>query len=611
MENALTDPINSQQLVSDVPAKAAKAAKLRSRILIPIIVLNLFYIIPILIMFLSGKNKSLRELYTNLSFKSSILFNEINTQYTLLNESNTFTDEGISESFSYIKDYAEKKIITIEQKHEIVFALSKDGTFHFLSGLDTNQKLSEKAVSSIWQKNYAEFVFANNRYISICLPYKGTNGLPNDWDFVQVVAHDKEAFLSEINRNFLYSFVLILITIVLVILMIGIILRTTIRAVESLTHTINDIYENLNFDYEIKDIKDNTEVSYLTRTFAKMLRRISQYKKINILSIFDAVLSKKTEEKTRVLFQKYVPGELVKRMLTSSTKVVKGSIKKPTILFSDIRSFTTLSEQYSAEVVSETLNKYFSLMNDEIAARKGIVDKFIGDAIMALFNALDEFTDDREAGTQAVLCAVNMQKILFKSKIKIKENDPEFMDFLKYGLDEDMTSKVIALFNNFNIGIGLNTGDVIVGDIGSEKKMDFTAIGDKVNEASRLEGMTKYYDNNILVSDSTYELVKDSEDVVCIEIDSAIVKGKTEPTTIYFPISKQSAEYYQEHIENYCKAMDLYKSAKTASDWEEALRYFGKVDTNKIGTKALIERIRGKTPPEGWSDYPYYKMESK
>jgi len=180
-----------------------------------------------------------------------------------------------------------------------------------------------------------------------------------------------------------------------------------------------------------------------------------------------------------------------------------------TILFSDIRSFTSFSENSLPYDIVHILNRYFDTIGEKIDANNGYIDKYMGDGIMAIFG-LDETSNENPA-FQAVKAACDMAEALKK-----------FNTYLQSHFDHE-----------FRIGIGVHTGKVIVGNLGYRKKKEFTAIGDTVNTASRIESLNKETGSSILVSQQTFELVK--KDFKWKNKYKSRVKGKTDPVIVYEP----------------------------------------------------------------------------
>ena len=187
---------------------------------------------------------------------------------------------------------------------------------------------------------------------------------------------------------------------------------------------------------------------------------------------------------------------------------VSGGGKKATVtvLFADIRGFTSMSETMSAQQVSEILNEYFTEMEPIITKYNGIINKFIGDAVMAIFG---EPIQDKNHASNAVRCGYEMlQKVKELQKKWAAEDKPKI-----------------------EIGIGINTGEVFVGNIGSVNRMEYTVIGDTVNLASRLESYNKVYKTKMLISSSTYAATKSFIDV--IKISDVEIRGKSHKMNIY------------------------------------------------------------------------------
>ncbi len=183
-----------------------------------------------------------------------------------------------------------------------------------------------------------------------------------------------------------------------------------------------------------------------------------------------------------------------------------GQRKEVSILFSDIRSFTTITEKTDPETLSRVLNMYFTEMTEEIFTTDGVLDKFIGDAIMAFWGAP---LDQPDHADRAIKAAIGMMKRLDKLQVKLKEKNLPFID----------------------IGIGINTGMATVGNLGSEKRFDYTVIGDSVNLASRIEGLNKEYKSHIIISENTAAKLPKSTNLK--PLGEVVVKGKTVPIKIF------------------------------------------------------------------------------
>jgi class 3 adenylate cyclase len=241
-----------------------------------------------------------------------------------------------------------------------------------------------------------------------------------------------------------------------------------------------------NFDQKI-NIKRSDELGDLTDAFNDMAKSLRE------------------KEVIKGAFSKYVTKSVVDRILEHQDGLKLGGEKKTiTIFFSDIRGFTPMSEVLSAEEVVHILNEYFTAMTAIIFKYEGTLDKFMGDAIMAVFGAPIEMADHAE---RAVLAAIEMSEKMKQLQAKWKTEGKK----------------------EVNIGIGINTGEAVVGNIGSNERMEYTAIGDNVNLTQRLESVAEK--GQILISSATYEKVKHK--VIANMLDPIKVKGKTEKVIAY------------------------------------------------------------------------------
>jgi adenylate cyclase len=223
-------------------------------------------------------------------------------------------------------------------------------------------------------------------------------------------------------------------------------------------------------------------------------------------------------EKRRVhnLFTRFISPEMVNQMIATQDLNSLNKRANVSILFSDIRGFTTLSEKLSPEEVVGMLNPYLEVMTDIIHQHGGTVDKYEGDAIIAFFGEPVAYADH---AARAVQTAIDMRKGL-----------------LDLGRRWEREERPIK---QFEIGIGVNSGEVFVGLLGSAQRINYTIIGDNVNLASRLQDLTKTYQWPVLISESTYQQVKESFETELV--DSVTVKGKTEPVNIYKVVGRKGA----------------------------------------------------------------------
>lgn len=294
-----------------------------------------------------------------------------------------------------------------------------------------------------------------------------------------------------------------------------------------------------------------------------------------------------TEKRLKSTMSRYMDPAIADRLLATGTEILGGTSIECTVLFADVRGFTTLTEQLGPQGTVALLNEYFTLMVDCIQHESGMLDKFIGDAIMAAFGIPVAHEDDAD---KAVRAAISMIETLNK-----------------WNLQRTTDGRLPV-----NIGIGLNTDTVVSGNIGSSKRMDFTIIGDGVNLAARLESACKQYGSKILISEFTMRKLKSTYRLR--EIDLVVVKGKTRPVAIYEVLSYHTRESFP----GIGEVMGLFKdglAAYRARKWDAAIKLFSDcltINPNDKPSKIYIERaqfLKQNPPPDDWAGV--WIMESK
>ncbi|MEG4323196.1 MULTISPECIES: GAF domain-containing protein [unclassified Microcoleus] len=254
------------------------------------------------------------------------------------------------------------------------------------------------------------------------------------------------------------------------------------------------------------------------------------------------------EKRMKTTMSRYMtPGVVDKIMALGEGSLMVGERKEVTILFSDIRGYTTLTENLGASEVVALLNQYFETMVEAVFHYEGTLDKFIGDALMAVFGAPLPLNPPESHGWMAVQSALDMRRRL-----------KEFNDS-RPGADP------------FRFGIGISSGDVVSGNIGSEKRMDYTVIGDAVNLSSRLEQLTKEYGCDIILSEFTYNLCR--ERIWVRELDKVRVKGKNQPVGIY-ELLQISSDPLDGETERFLELYNNGRHAYMKRNFQQAINYF-------------------------------------
>lgn len=284
------------------------------------------------------------------------------------------------------------------------------------------------------------------------------------------------------------------------------------------------------------------------------------------------------EKRLKSTMYRYMTEELAEELLRLGDSKLGGDRKEVSVLFSDIRSYTTLTEKLTAEEVVSMLNEYFESMVDAVFQNKGTLDKYIGDAIMAVFGSPLPLEDH---AWRAVKTAIDMRQRL--------------IEFNAHRLSEAK--------EQIRIGIGIHSDSVISGNIGSSKRMEFTAIGDGVNLGSRLEGASKQYGCDIIISENTYQPCANK--VVVRELDKIIVKGRTKPVSIYELVGLQDETISDTKLQ----VISLYKEGRELylkRDFARAIGKFAEVMATDPTNKAAdlhMQRCQHwlrTPPPEDW-----------
>ena len=285
-----------------------------------------------------------------------------------------------------------------------------------------------------------------------------------------------------------------------------------------------------------------------------------------------------SEKRMKSTMARYMDPGLADQLLAAGGEALGGASVEATMLFSDIRSFTTLTEELGAQGTVALLNEYFTLMVQCITEEGGMLDKFIGDAIMAEFGIPVTHGDDPDRAMRAAIKMITELRALNQRR-QARGQKPVLM------------------------GIGLNTDKVVSGNIGSPKRMDYTVIGDGVNLASRLESACKEYYAQILISEFTHRKLKGT--YRSREIDRVIVKGKTEPIGVYEVLDYHTEETFpnlQEAVNQFRNGLALYRKG----DFDRAIKAFGEALALHPGDKlssTYVDRckyLQAHPPGEKW-----------
>jgi len=284
---------------------------------------------------------------------------------------------------------------------------------------------------------------------------------------------------------------------------------------------------------------------------------------VSVLLILLSYFSESKEKKfIHDSFKYYLSTEVIDQLISDPAKLKLGGERKNlSILFSDIRGFTSISELMTPEDLSRILNKYLTKMTEVIMGQRGLVDKYIGDAIMAFWGAPINNPNHAE---DACRSAIGMIRGLDKLN--------------EYWSSENKKQEL-------KIGVGINTGDAVVGNFGSKDRFNYTVIGDEVNLASRLEGLNKVYGTEILITESTKKEIESCSDIKTRELDLITVKGRSTPVLIYEVLVRPAEE---SNLISFKKGREFYAAGK----WQEAIEAFSLSSGSDQASKLYVDRCK-------------------
>ncbi len=473
-----------------------------------------------------------------------------------------------------------------EHPHSIALAFSRDGAILFAVSADTvkkddDGKVSLSQPSAVGEKfpDEAALVQLNRLFDagttdgSISFEtkagqYFGVYKYQSDWNCYFVRAELR----SDTQRA--TWFVLGIISFVIFILVLGFLFAglAMFRRVLANVTTITDSLYQMQHDQRLSmiDLKNatNDDVTYLAVSFNSLSSTIN-----NLLGIF----------------QKFVSKDVVKKAYNEHIIKLEGSQRNLTILFSDIKSFTYRTETLGNDII-DLLNVHYDRVIHAVHENDGVVGSIIGDAILAMYGTDNE---SPEKSVQSVKAAWRITKVTAQLREKMIERRKEIEKRRVITPAEDRIFQAVLI----DIGVGIDGGNVFYGNIGSSEHMANTVIGDRVNSASRLEGLTRIYHLPVIVSGYIKDEVEPlTKQYHFYEIDTVQVKGKTEGMKIYFPLDTDDCA---DGVEDQFKLFEEGLASYYSGDWRKAKLLFKKCTLDVAGV--FVERMGTKRAPADWS----------
>jgi len=390
------------------------------------------------------------------------------------------------------------------------------------------------------------------------------------WKAFLVRAEDKELFFAQSWRIFGLVSVLILIITAATSLLAVFLLRHQFRFVDRITDELMKMQTSQELGIINLEGAPNDDVTYLGLSFNQLSSTVH-----NLMNIF----------------RKFVTQDVASRAYKERDIRLEGTKQELTILFTDIKGFTYMTETLGNDII-KLLNLHYDQAIRQIQARDGIVGSIIGDALLAVFGTIEGARDSR--AYKSLLAAYEIQEVAAHLRTEmLKRREAILKEAGKLTPDEEKVFKAVMI----EVGVGIDSGEVFYGNIGSYVRMTNTVIGDNVNSASRLEGLTRVYKVPVIVSESVMlEVTAETQEFHFVELDQVQVKGKTVGKRIYWPVR-------QNQIDGTLKSsLGLFGQALTAyyeGRWKESERDF---KASKLPqAEIFMERIAGASVPANWN----------
>ena len=454
-------------------------------------------------------------------------------------------------------------------RHSLALGFDRTGVALFCASADGSDLLSfpDKAALDILNDNYDKGIVEGQiNFVLRGAEYHGIYKYSEDWNVYLVRAESRnDTARYKITIMAIITAVILILTVIFVAL--GVYMfKAVFASISKITKSLYDMQQRSQLDTIDIDDAPNDDVTYMAASFNSLSVSVN-----NLLTTF----------------QKFVSKDVVSKAYSDHTIKLEGMQRELTILFSDIKSFTYRTETLGNEII-DLLNVHYNNVIHDVHEENGVVGSIIGDAILAIFGSLK---NPELKSLEAIDAGWRITYVTAELREKMKAQRKKIEETRKLTAAEDRIYKAVLL----DIGVGIDGGTVFYGNIGSDEHMTNTVIGDNVNSASRLEGVTRVYHLPIVVSEYIVNDVKDKSDrYKFYEIDTIQVKGKTKGKKIFFPLDTENES--QKGLE---KQFDIYEEALQAyyeGDWKNARKLFKQVKMEVADV--FLERMgaRGNAP---------------
>ena len=399
--------------------------------------------------------------------------------------------------------------------------------------------------------------------------YFGVYKYQADWGYYLIRAEKRSDLDANTKNVYLYTLLIIIVLTVAFVIIGWIILRHEFKPVTLITKDLYEMQQHKQLSIIDLSHARNDDITYLAASFNSLSSSVN-----NLLGTF----------------QKFVPKDVVAKAYNDQGIGLEGSQRELAMLFSDIKSFTYRTETLGNDII-DVLNVHYNRVIHNVHENYGVVGSIIGDAILAVYGTLES---KRSKSYNAILAAWDITHATAALRTTMKKRREEIEKKRKLTESEEKIFIAVSL----DVGVGIDGGNVFYGNIGSNEHMANTVIGDNVNSASRLEGLTRVYHLPVIVSGYIKdEVLAETARFKFYEIDTVQVKGKTEGKKIYFPFDTNEME--KELMQNY----ELFEEGLAAyyeGNWKSARKLFKNCGLPEL-TEVFLERMGNKSAPEGWN----------
>ena len=498
--------------------------------------------------------EQLKELYTNAG-----------NQFQIYNYSDD--KEGSEQALRKVAEsgFSNKNSIAIGVMPDgkITFAASANMFAHWDEFYDTEKldELNQNLAADI-KEGSITFQTKEGEYFGV---YK----YQADWGYYLIRAEKRSDLDANTKNVYLYTLLIIVVLTITFVIIGWLILNHEFMPVRKITSDLYEMQQHKQLELIDLSHAKNDDITYLAASFNSLSSSVN-----NLLGTF----------------QKFVPKDVVAKAYTDQGIGLEGSQRELAMLFSDIKSFTYRTETLGNDII-DVLNVHYNKVIHNVHENAGVVGSIIGDAILAVYGTLESRRSKSYNAIQAAWDITHSTAELRKT-MKLRREEIE----KKRKLTE--SEEKIFLAVSLDVGVGIDGGNVFYGNIGSNEHMANTVIGDNVNSASRLEGLTRIYHLPVIVSSYIKdEVLSETARYRFFEIDTVQVKGKTQGKKIYFPFDTNEMDNaLLEKYETYEKGLQAYYDG----DWKTARKEFKNSGLEEL-IQVFLERMGNKGAPEGWN----------